>query len=180
MKTFVYGSKNNFKWWSFSMTCCNEGTLIYFGCNAKACYLKFPFVGSVCDSVGRVVASNNRGPWFESSHWQDFIMNTFTVNCCKIKRKNMPGTDQFNKVSFRWRSASRPWRQRRGRRRDRSLATSCFETWRMSHQRERQTLEADGDSLGNCTGGSRGTMRWIGNNKVRMAIELFSRKRWTA
>ena len=30
-----------------------------------------------------VVASNTRGPQFESSHWQKFIMNIFTVNCWK-------------------------------------------------------------------------------------------------
>ena len=37
--------------------------------------------GSGCGSVGRVVASDIRGPRFESSHQQVFIMNIFTVNC---------------------------------------------------------------------------------------------------
>ena len=31
--------------------------------------------GSGCGSVGRAVASDTRGPWFESSHWQKFILN---------------------------------------------------------------------------------------------------------
>ena len=34
-------------------------------------------LGSGCDSVGRVVASNSRGPRFESSHWQKFILNIY-------------------------------------------------------------------------------------------------------
>ena len=45
-----------------------------------------------CDSVGRVVASDARGPRFESSHRQTFITDTylFIVNCIetiKIKKK---------------------------------------------------------------------------------------------
>ena len=31
----------------------------------------------VCGSVGRVVASNSRGPLFESSHWQKIILNIY-------------------------------------------------------------------------------------------------------
>ena len=34
--------------------------------------------GSGCGSVGKAVASNSRGPWFESSHWQKFIMNIYS------------------------------------------------------------------------------------------------------
>ena len=33
--------------------------------------------GSGCGSVGRVVSSKSRGPWFESSHWQKIILNIF-------------------------------------------------------------------------------------------------------
>ena len=40
-------------------------------------------MGIGCGSVGRAVASDTRGPQFESSHWQDFIMNIFTDNCWK-------------------------------------------------------------------------------------------------
>ena len=29
--------------------------------------------GSGCGSVGRAVASNTRGPWFESSRWQNLL-----------------------------------------------------------------------------------------------------------
>ena len=39
--------------------------------------------GSGCSSVEREVASNNRGPWFEFSHWPKFLMNVITVNCYK-------------------------------------------------------------------------------------------------
>ena len=35
----------------------------------------FNFWGSGWGLVGRAVASNTRGPWFESSHWQTFIYN---------------------------------------------------------------------------------------------------------
>ena len=40
-------------------------------------------MGSGCGTVGRAVASNTRGPRFESSYWQKFIYieNLFTVNC---------------------------------------------------------------------------------------------------
>ena len=39
--------------------------------------------GQWCGSVGRAVASNTRGPRFESSHRQKFIYieHLFTVNC---------------------------------------------------------------------------------------------------
>ena len=32
--------------------------------------IKNTFIGSGCGSVGRLVASDSRVPWFESSHWQ--------------------------------------------------------------------------------------------------------------
>ena len=37
--------------------------------------------GSGCGSVGRAVASNTRGPLFESSHWQNFI---YILNICLL------------------------------------------------------------------------------------------------
>ena len=46
--------------------------------------------GSGCGSVGRAVASNTRGPRFESSHRQKFIYTLnilFTVNCVLKRRK---------------------------------------------------------------------------------------------
>ena len=44
--------------------------------------------GSGCGSVGRAVASNTRGPRFESSHRQKFyIEHLFTVNCVMKRRK---------------------------------------------------------------------------------------------
>ena len=53
-----------------------------------------PFIlscmGSGCGSVGRAVASNARGPRFESSHWQKnylYIEHLFTVNCVLKRRK---------------------------------------------------------------------------------------------
>ena len=36
--------------------------------------IKNMFFGSGCDSVGRAVASDTRGPWFESSYWQKLII----------------------------------------------------------------------------------------------------------
>jgi len=43
----------------------------------------------LCVSVGRVVASDTRGPWFEYSHRQKFIYieHLFTVNCVLKRRK---------------------------------------------------------------------------------------------
>ena len=43
--------------------------------------------GSGCGSVGRAVASDTRDLRFETSHWQDFIMNIFTVTVEKTKIK---------------------------------------------------------------------------------------------
>ena len=37
--------------------------------------------GSGCGSVGRAVASNTRGPRFESSHWQKFIRTKGGTGC---------------------------------------------------------------------------------------------------
>ena len=36
-----------------------------------------------CDSVVKAVASRTRGPWFESIHLRNYLMNMFTVNCRK-------------------------------------------------------------------------------------------------
>ena len=44
----------------------------------------FSKIGSGCGSVGRVFASDLQ---LESSYWQDFIMNIFTVNCWKDENK---------------------------------------------------------------------------------------------
>ena len=47
-------------------------------------------LGSGCGSVGRAVASDTRGPRFESSHRQKFIYkieHLFTVNCVLKRRK---------------------------------------------------------------------------------------------
>ena len=46
-------------------------------------------MGSGCGSVGGAVASNTRGPQFESSHWQKFIYieHLFSVNCVLKRRK---------------------------------------------------------------------------------------------
>ena len=49
------------------------------------------------------VASDTRGPWFESSHQQDFIMNINAVNFIeKTKmKKQRPGMAQFFNISSR-------------------------------------------------------------------------------
>ena len=46
-------------------------------------------MGSGYGSVGKAVASNTRGPQFESSHRQKFIYieHLFTVNCVLKRRK---------------------------------------------------------------------------------------------
>ena len=51
--------------------------------------VKNAYVGSGCGSVGRAVASDARGPRFESSHWQKFINieHLYTVNCILKRRK---------------------------------------------------------------------------------------------
>ena len=41
----------------------------------------------VVGSIGRAVASDTSGPRFKSSHWQDFPMSIFSVNCCKDENK---------------------------------------------------------------------------------------------
>ena len=56
-------------------------------------------MGSGCSSVGRAVAPDSRGPWFESRHWQKIYIEHFTVNCIektKIKKKR-PGKAHFLK-----------------------------------------------------------------------------------
>ena len=48
-------------------------------------------MGSGCGSVGRVVASDTRGSWFESRHPQILYWTLFIVNCANlqaIKREN--------------------------------------------------------------------------------------------
>ena len=55
-----------------------KSTIIVYRCLGTKNNL---ITGSGCGSVGRAVASNTRGPQFESSHRQEFIMNIFIVNC---------------------------------------------------------------------------------------------------
>ena len=53
------------------------------------------FLGSGCGSFGRAVASDNRGPRFESSHQRNFI-HLFTINCIeKTKIKKSAGNGPF-------------------------------------------------------------------------------------
>ena len=61
-----------------------------FGYYSKCTMLSIFFVGSGCGSVGRAVASDTRGPRFESSHRQKkyiFIEHLLTVNCVLKRRK---------------------------------------------------------------------------------------------
>ena len=48
--------------------------------NGKMLNEMFLLMGSGCGSVGRVVASDIRGPRFESSHWQ----NLYILNICLL------------------------------------------------------------------------------------------------
>ena len=45
--------------------------------HAKVAFVLFNLWGSGGGSVGRAVASNSRGPRFESSHRQKFILNIY-------------------------------------------------------------------------------------------------------
>ena len=54
--------------------------------------------GSGCAAVGRAVASDTRGPEFESSHRQLLFEHLFTVNCLQKRRKikkKRPGMAHF-------------------------------------------------------------------------------------
>ena len=54
---------------------------------------KQPELGSGCGSVGRAVASYVRGPQFESSHWQNFILNmglVLSLVKTKVKKEKQP------------------------------------------------------------------------------------------
>ena len=44
-----------------------------------------------CSKVGKAVTSDTRGLRLKSSHYQNFIMNIFTVNCWKDKNKEKRG-----------------------------------------------------------------------------------------
>ena len=61
-----------------------------------------PLLGSGCGSVGSAVASNTRGPQFDSSHRQTFIMYIFIVNCWRGKNKEAEEAciDRFIKTKF--------------------------------------------------------------------------------
>ena len=48
--------------------------------------------GQWCGSVGRAIASNSRGPQFESSHQQTFILNIYCQLYCKDENKFYTGT----------------------------------------------------------------------------------------
>ena len=56
-------------------------------------------LGSGCGSVGRAVASNSRGPQFESSHWQKFILNIYCQLYWKDENKEKEdGIGTFKKI----------------------------------------------------------------------------------
>ena len=62
--------------------------------------IKILSTGSGCGSVGKPVASDTRGPRFESCHWRSFYWTLLTVNCVektKIKKKR-PGMAHFFKI----------------------------------------------------------------------------------
>ena len=44
-------------------------------------------LGSGCGSVGRAVAFDTRGPWFDSSRRQNFIEHLFIIKCLKRQNK---------------------------------------------------------------------------------------------
>ena len=48
---------------------------IFYLIETNGCLKQFQYFASGCGLVGRPVASNSRGPRFESSHRQKFILN---------------------------------------------------------------------------------------------------------
>ena len=59
------------------------------------------YMGSGCDSVGRAVASDSRGPRFESSHRQKFIFIVFCKLYWKDENKEKgPGLAHFIKFMY--------------------------------------------------------------------------------
>ena len=80
----------------------HAATAIFDGINGvkpKTRFLQqFICLGSYCGSVGRVVASNSRGPLFEYSHWQTFIFNIYFQLYSKDENeKKRPGLAHFLK-----------------------------------------------------------------------------------
>ena len=57
-------------------------------------------MGSGCDSVGRAVASDSRGPRFESSHQQEFILNIYCQLYWKDENKKEAENGPFKKRIF--------------------------------------------------------------------------------
>ena len=88
--------------------------LILHQLSIKICKLPFRLIlffnlknllamGSGCGSVGRAVASNSRGPWFEFSHQQTFILNiVFCQLYWKYENKIKRGREgPFKKIFIR-------------------------------------------------------------------------------
>ena len=71
--------------------------LFYSSCGDLNVSLKDDSSGSDCCSVGRAVASDTRGPRFESSHRQNFIEHLFTVHCIEETKINEAGNGPFLK-----------------------------------------------------------------------------------
>ena len=75
-------------------------------------YTNFSSTGSGCGSVGKAVASNTRGTWFESSHQRKFI---YLLNICLLStvywknenKEKEAGNGQFKKnLSSTWGNAA--------------------------------------------------------------------------
>ena len=54
-----------------------------------------------CGSVGKAVASDTTGPWFESRIWKIIIMNIVTVEKMKIKKEEAKNCLYFLKKKFK-------------------------------------------------------------------------------
>ena len=61
-------------------------------------------VGSGCGAVGRVVASNTRGPGFESSHWQLLLHIYLLLAVCRKDENKEKEAENgpFKKKIQRW------------------------------------------------------------------------------
>ena len=54
-----------------------------------------------CGSVDRAVASNSRSPLFESSHWENLIMNIFSVSCWKDEKLGVKEACEWPNKNFK-------------------------------------------------------------------------------
>ena len=97
--TLPYYISNNLRLSTFIL-------VIQFEYSQKSELEEVSLLGSGCGTVGRVVASNTRGLWFECSHWQNLywiFVYLFTISCIentKINKKRPRMAHFFKKEIY--------------------------------------------------------------------------------